>query len=122
MIGTQALILILSPDSAIHPVEALFGTQDIILILLIVLVLFGAKKLPELARGLGQGINEFKKAQAGMEEEFKNAIHQDTPPQTKPTTSTTPTVQPPSLLDQVAQMNDADKAKLAELLNASKKN
>ena len=38
------------------------GGGEIILILAIVLILFGAKKLPELARGLGQGIREFKKA------------------------------------------------------------
>jgi sec-independent protein translocase protein TatA len=38
------------------------GGGEIILILAIVLILFGAKKLPELAKGLGQGIREFKKA------------------------------------------------------------
>ena len=38
------------------------GTMEIVVILLIVLLLFGAKKLPELARGLGKGINEFKDA------------------------------------------------------------
>ena len=38
------------------------GPQELIIILVIVIVLFGAKKLPELARGLGQGIREFKKA------------------------------------------------------------
>ncbi|PZR75556.1 MAG: twin-arginine translocase TatA/TatE family subunit, partial [Chthoniobacterales bacterium] len=35
---------------------------DLIVILLIVLVLFGAKKLPELARGMGQAVKEFQKA------------------------------------------------------------
>ncbi len=38
------------------------GPQEMFIVLIIVLVLFGAKKLPELARGLGQGIREFKKA------------------------------------------------------------
>ena len=38
------------------------GTPEILIILLIVLLLFGAKRLPELARGLGQGIREFKGA------------------------------------------------------------
>jgi len=38
------------------------GMQELFLILLIVLILFGAKKVPELARGLGSGIREFKKA------------------------------------------------------------
>jgi len=39
-----------------------FGGWEVILILAVVLLLFGAKKLPELARGVGQGIKEFKKA------------------------------------------------------------
>ena len=38
------------------------GTYEIIIIVGIVVVLFGAKKIPELARGLGEGIGEFKKA------------------------------------------------------------
>jgi sec-independent protein translocase protein TatA len=41
------------------------GWQEILLILLIALLLFGAKKIPDLARGLGKGIKEFKK---GMRE------------------------------------------------------
>ncbi len=47
------------------------GFQEWILILLIVLVLFGAKRLPELARGLGKSMNEFKKAR----DEFEREIH-----------------------------------------------
>jgi sec-independent protein translocase protein TatA len=38
------------------------GAQELILILVIVIILFGAKKIPELAKGLGTGIKEFKKA------------------------------------------------------------
>ncbi len=38
-----------------------FGWHEILLILLIVLVFFGAKKIPELAKGLGKGVREFKK-------------------------------------------------------------
>ncbi|MFP4418328.1 MAG: twin-arginine translocase TatA/TatE family subunit [Fibrobacterota bacterium] len=38
------------------------GGQELILILVIVIILFGAKKIPELAKGLGSGIKEFKKA------------------------------------------------------------
>lgn len=40
----------------------IIGGWEIVLILAVVLILFGAKKLPELAKGLGQGIKEFKKA------------------------------------------------------------
>ena len=39
-----------------------FGTTEIIVIVLIVLILFGGKKIPELMRGLGTGVKEFKKA------------------------------------------------------------
>ncbi len=40
----------------------MIGGWEIVLILAVVLLLFGARKLPELAKGLGQGIKEFKKA------------------------------------------------------------
>ena len=44
------------------------GGWEIILILAVVLLLFGARKLPELAKGLGQGIKEFKKAASDIEQ------------------------------------------------------
>ena len=47
------------------------GGQELLLILVIVLLLFGAKKLPELARGMGKGIKDFKKAQNEDEENNK---------------------------------------------------
>jgi sec-independent protein translocase protein TatA len=40
----------------------ILGGQEIILILIIVLVLFGGRKIPELMRGLGRGVSEYKKA------------------------------------------------------------
>ena len=45
------------------------GPQELIIVLIIVVVLFGGKKLPELAKGLGQGMKEFKKATREHEEE-----------------------------------------------------
>jgi sec-independent protein translocase protein TatA len=45
-----------------------FGTQELIIILLIVVLLFGAKKIPELAKGMGKGIKEFKSAMNEEEE------------------------------------------------------
>jgi sec-independent protein translocase protein TatA len=50
-----------------------FGGPDIFIILLIVLILFGAKKLPDLARSLGQSMNEFKKARDDIERELHDA-------------------------------------------------
>ncbi len=47
--------------------------MEIVLILLVILVLFGSKKIPEFARGLGQGIKEFKKASREVTDEIQNA-------------------------------------------------
>lgn len=47
------------------------GWPESLFILVLVLLLFGAKKLPELARGLGQSLNEFKKAR----DEFQDEVH-----------------------------------------------
>ncbi len=47
------------------------GGSELFLILLIVLVFFGAKKLPELAKGLGQGIREFRKAAKDVQDEVE---------------------------------------------------
>ena len=59
-----------------NPMLALFnlGGGEIILILAIVLILSGAKKLPELAKGLGQGIKEFKKATHNASEGMREAM------------------------------------------------
>jgi sec-independent protein translocase protein TatA len=48
------------------------GTQEIILIVLVILVLFGAKKIPDMMQGLGKGIREFKKAAKDVEDEVTN--------------------------------------------------
>ena len=50
------------------------GWPETIFILVIVILLFGAKKLPELARGLGQSLGEFKKAR----DEFEREVHKST--------------------------------------------
>ena len=50
------------------------GGGEIILILALVLILFGAKKLPELAKGLGTGIKEFKKATREVTDEVSSAM------------------------------------------------
>jgi len=51
------------------------GGSEIVLILVVVLLLFGGKKLPELARGLGRGIREFKDASDGVKREIHRNIN-----------------------------------------------
>tara|TARA_B100002051_G_C16495034_1_gene514885 strand:- start:9 stop:248 length:240 start_codon:yes stop_codon:yes gene_type:complete len=52
---------------------AMPGGWEIVIIALLILLMFGAKKLPELARGLGQGIREFKGAVDGVKNEIEEA-------------------------------------------------
>jgi sec-independent protein translocase protein TatA len=47
-----------------------FGTTEILLIVLVILIFFGAKKIPELAQGLGKGIREFRKAAKEVSEDI----------------------------------------------------
>jgi sec-independent protein translocase protein TatA len=53
------------------------GGPEMLLILVIVLMLFGKDKLPELARGIGKSMKELKKATGNVEEEFKRALQED---------------------------------------------
>ena len=50
------------------------GPWEILLILVVILILFGARRLPELARGLGQGINEFRDAVDSSKKEIIDGI------------------------------------------------
>lgn len=89
--ATAPIIILQSPDSGlfnsmITPLAALGNLMgmDGLIILVILLLLFGAKKLPELARGLGQSLNEFKKARDDFEHEIRSG-QQD--PQAREATS-----------------------------------
>lgn len=53
------------------------GAMEIFLILLIVLLLFGAKRLPELSRSMGRSLREFKKATSEVEDDFKKALNEE---------------------------------------------
>jgi sec-independent protein translocase protein TatA len=64
----------------IKPVLCLFnsiGAPEIFIIALVVLLLFGGKKIPELMRGLGKGVRSFKEGVKDMEGEVKKNIHGD---------------------------------------------
>ncbi len=53
------------------------GVQELLVILAIVLVLFGAKKIPELAKGLGSGLKEFRKAAKDLDNDKENSSLDD---------------------------------------------
>ena len=61
------------------------GGGEIFVILLVVLLFFGSKRIPELAKGLGKGMREFKDAMSGIENEVRNASKETTEP-SKPST------------------------------------
>lgn len=79
------------------------GGGEIILILAVVLLLFGAKKLPELAKGLGQGIKEFKKATRDVTDEMHNAMDETpAPPQRKLPPATVVSTEPERTVSQTS--------------------
>ncbi|SYZ73907.1 Sec-independent protein translocase protein TatA [Candidatus Zixiibacteriota bacterium] len=53
----------------------MLGWQELILIFLVVLLLFGAKRIPDIAQGLGKGIREFKRALKDTEDDVKTNIN-----------------------------------------------
>lgn len=53
------------------------GPSELIIIALIVLLLFGGKKIPELMRGIGKGIREFNNAKDGMRDEIRKGMNDD---------------------------------------------
>lgn len=66
---------------------------ELVMVLVAILILFGAKKIPEFAKGLGQGIKEFKKASNDVTNELHNAMNQQEPP---------PSVKPPATPEKAA--------------------
>ena len=67
---------------------------ELVLVLVVILVLFGAKRIPEFAKGLGKGINEFKKASREVTDEIERSV--DEPPPAPKITSANPNTQPQS--------------------------
>jgi sec-independent protein translocase protein TatA len=71
----------------------LFSGPHIILIALVVLLLFGGKKIPELMRGLGRGIREFKDAKDNVRREIEDHVNDDNRVNSNSTSSSAPTKQ-----------------------------
>ena len=71
------------------------GGPDLIIILLIILVLFGAKKLPELARGMGSAIKEFQKAKDEFSDELHSAGKTDAKTDVRTPAATVPRIENP---------------------------
>ncbi len=70
--------------SQFSPVLAGIGGTEIMWIAIVVLVLFGAKKVPELMKGVGTGIKEFKKASRDVQDEVQRAFDEEAHPPTPP--------------------------------------
>jgi len=83
-----------------HSILAIFdvGGTEVMMIMLIALLLFGSERLPNLARGMGKAIREFKKATSGLEDELKRAMEEPPPPKPRPPVrmADTPALQPPA--------------------------
>ncbi|MEY4892241.1 MAG: hypothetical protein RIQ34_853 [Bacteroidota bacterium] len=56
----------------------MLGTNEIIIILVIVLLMFGGKKIPELMRGLGRGVREFNDAKTNVKKEIEESANDAT--------------------------------------------
>jgi sec-independent protein translocase protein TatA len=67
----------------------LFSVPHIVLILLVVILLFGGKKIPELMRGLGKGIREFKDAKDNVSREIEDHINEEKKTTSNPMNSAT---------------------------------
>ncbi len=59
------------------------GPWELLIVFLVILLLFGAKRLPDIAQGLGKGIREFRKAMKDTTEELKGSLDEPAPPNDK---------------------------------------
>lgn len=71
------------------------GGPELLLIMFVILLLFGANRLPELARGFGRAVREFKKATSGVEQEMRRAMEEPPPP---------PSPRPPGTIQQGGEL------------------
>jgi TatA/E family protein of Tat protein translocase len=73
------------------------GGPELMMVLFVVLLLFGADRLPELARGVGKSMREFKKAASGVEHEVRRAMEEEpAKPAPKPPGTVQAAAEPPA--------------------------
>ncbi|MBK6937890.1 MAG: twin-arginine translocase TatA/TatE family subunit [Chitinophagaceae bacterium] len=58
-----------------QPVLLAFGTNEMIIIVIVVLLMFGGRKIPELMRGLGKGVREFNDAKNNVKKELEDGVN-----------------------------------------------
>lgn len=88
---------------------------EILLIFLIVLLLFGAKRLPELFKSFGKSIREFKKATSDIEEDIRTAMDDDSPKANpKPKSEPTKSVETTQAAEDVAETDKAEQPEEAK--------
>ena len=82
------------------------GGGQILLILALILIFFGARRIPELAKGLGQGIKEFKKATREVTDEIHREA-ENNPPAPAPSTSANKQITPPTTPEKPATVSQS---------------
>ncbi|MFH1737330.1 MAG: twin-arginine translocase TatA/TatE family subunit [Actinomycetota bacterium] len=93
------------------------GGPEIIIILVIALIIFGPDKLPEMARGIGKGIREFRKITGGVERTLQDEF--DTIMKEGDEAKTSPPATPPPTEDQTTKTDTADKEPSEEKADAT---
>jgi sec-independent protein translocase protein TatA len=78
---------------------AWLGGGELMVVLVVALILFGSKRIPEFAKGIGQAMKEFKKASSDVSYEIHNAMNQETTP---PPPAQLPPAQPQAAPESVA--------------------
>ena len=86
------------PTTHIFGIFQQLGPLEIFVIVFVILLLFGAKKLPELARGMGKAMREFKKATREVEQDIRSAMEEE-PVETQKKGSQPPSGTPPNSMN-----------------------
>ncbi len=78
------------------PIANIFGVEPLIIVLVVILLLFGGKKIPELMRGVGQGVGELKKGMEDGQRQVQEALRHDDVAHTTPVAPAAPVATVPT--------------------------